>query len=1024
MARVPAEELERLKREVSVERLAEARGVNLVKKGKDLHGLCPFHDDKDPSLIISPSKNLWNCLGACQAGGTSIDWVMKAEGVSFRHAVELLREGMPVPAKRLARKLPAPVDFAADDRALMRQVIAYYHQTLLDSPEALDYLRLRGIDNEEAIRSFQLGFANRTLGLRLPQASRKAGQEIRGRLQKLGIIRKSGHEHLNGSLVIPVVDLEGDVVEVYGRKISYMLRKGTALHLYLPGPHTGVWNLPTLAASKEVILCESLIDALTFWCAGFRNVTAAYGVNGFTREHYEALLAYGIERVLIAYDRDDAGDKAAAKLAERLVKDGIGCWRVVFPRGMDANEYAEKVTPAAKSLDLLLRKAVWMGEGDAPEVSAAVAHTTVVGVVEPVEDAAAKDEEAARPEPPSPEPAPLACFAAASESRPDAPASVLPAAPRLRVPMKVREHEVLIDLGDRHYRVRGMSKNLSYDVLRVNLFAGRGEAYHVDTLDLYSAPKRASFVKQAALELGVEPRVVKRDLGRVLLELEQLQDAQIQRALEPKEQKPTMSSAEEQAALGLLRDPGLLERIVADFARCGVVGEETNKLTGYLAAVSRKLHRPLAVIVQSSSAAGKSSLMDAVLAFVPEEERVSYSAMTGQSLFYMGETNLKHKVLAVAEEEGAERASYALKLLQSEGELTIASTGKDPSTGKHITHEYRVEGPVAIMLTTTAIDVDEELLNRCLVLSVDEARSQTRAIHAAQRTRRTLEGLLAGRDREAVVKLHRNAQRLLRPLSVVNPFASQLTFVDTQTRSRRDHEKYLGLIDTIALLHQHQRKVKRVEHQGKELRYIEVAPSDIEAANGLAHEVLGRTLDELPPQTRRLLLRLDGLVAEACDEQGLERVDFRFTRRWVRERTGFGNSQLKVHLARLVDMEYLGLCHSSHAQRHVYELLWAGEGAAGERFVPGLLDPETLVYDQNRPGSKANRPGSKKNRPGAGRPPAGPRPGSGNRGQAADSAGTSTETGRGSRKHSTGGLEGASSYVGGGPAAVAAAEAP
>ena len=132
---------------------------------------------------------------------------------------------------------------------------------------------------------------------------------------------------------------------------------------------------------------------------------------------------------------------------------------------------------------------------------------------------------------------------------------------------------------------------------------------------------------------------------------------------------------------------------MADFERVGVVGEQTNCLVGYLAAVSRKLDRPLAVIVQSTSAAGKSALQEAVLAMVPEEERVQFSAMTGQSLFYMGESDLQHKVLAVAEEEGAERAAYALKLLQSEGELSIASTGKEPATGRSVTHSYRVRGP-------------------------------------------------------------------------------------------------------------------------------------------------------------------------------------------------------------------------------------------------------------------------------------------------------------------------------------------
>ena len=134
--------------------------------------------------------------------------------------------------------------------------------------------------------------------------------------------------------------------------------------------------------------------------------------------------------------------------------------------------------------------------------------------------------------------------------------------------------------------------------------------------------------------------------------------------------------------------------------------------------------------------------MEAVLAMIPEEERIKYSAMTGQSLHYLGETNLKHKILAIVEEEGAEKASYALKLLQSEGELTIASTGKDEQ-GHMKTEEYHVEGPVMIFLTTTAVDIDEELLNRCLVLTVDEGKDQTGAVHTQQRNNQTLHSLAA-----------------------------------------------------------------------------------------------------------------------------------------------------------------------------------------------------------------------------------------------------------------------------------------
>ena len=207
---------------------------------------------------------------------------------------------------------------------------------------------------------FRLGFANRTLGLRLPAKNRKAGADMRERLAKVGIIRESGHEHFNGSLVIPVFDAHGRVVEMYGRKITENLRPGTPLHLYLPGGHHGVWNEQALEVSKEIILCESLIDALTFWCAGYRHVTASYGVEGFTADHREAFKRHGTRgKVVIAYARDEAGEKAAAALAGELIAMGIDCWRVLFPKGMDANEYALKVTPAAKSLGLLLSKAEW-----------------------------------------------------------------------------------------------------------------------------------------------------------------------------------------------------------------------------------------------------------------------------------------------------------------------------------------------------------------------------------------------------------------------------------------------------------------------------------------------------------------------------------------------------------------------------------------------------------------------------------------------------------------------------------------
>ena len=210
MARIPEAEIERLKREISLERLVEARGVVLKRKGADLVGRCPFgtHADAEPSFVVTPAKNLWHCFG-CQQGGSVIDWVMRVEGVSFRHAVELLRDdnaslvtaAMIVPAgprTQLTReglglkrstvpKLESPVDLKVDDRDLLGQVIDYYHETLKESPEALAYLQKRGIGLRKRSRGSSSAMRTARWGIGCRQKNRVEGAAIRGQLQRVGL---------------------------------------------------------------------------------------------------------------------------------------------------------------------------------------------------------------------------------------------------------------------------------------------------------------------------------------------------------------------------------------------------------------------------------------------------------------------------------------------------------------------------------------------------------------------------------------------------------------------------------------------------------------------------------------------------------------------------------------------------------------------------------------------------------------------------------------------------------------------
>jgi len=262
-----------------------------------------------------------------------------------------------------------------------------------------------------------------------------------------------------------------------------------------------------------------------------------------------------------------------------------------------------------------------------------------------------------------------------------------------------------------------------------------------------------------------------------------------------------------------------------------------------------------------------------------------------------------------------------------------------------------------IFSTTTNIDIDEELQNRCIILTVDESREQTKAIHQMQRARRTLEGLRVREEKPRLFNLHRNAQRLLRSLFILNPYANKLTFLYDKTRTRRDHEKYLTLIDSIALLRQYRHRIEKHVIEGKTQEVVVVNLEDIEIANRLANEVLGRTLDELPPHTRRLLDIIYEFVFKECEKQGVEQVEYRFTRRQVCECSRWSLTQVRLHLQRLIDHEYILVHRGQRGQSFVYELLYKGEGKEGKPFLVGLIDINKLKKKVKPEAKEPKNPG-------------------------------------------------------------------
>ncbi len=871
------EDILALKQTISLAEVVRSRGVELKKKGRQLWGLCPFHADTEPSFAVDERKGLWNCLGKCGEGGDVFSFVMKADGVGFAEAFALLEEGSPQrrgDAEQAETRPVGSVPHTTDDGRLtkdeleyLEKAVAYYHRSLVKNEKAIEYLKSRGV-SPEAIQVFRLGYVDGSL-------RGKLNPDGKANLEWLGLLNEKGNETMYGSVVFPLVDAGTmQPVGLYARHTQKQQ------HLYLSGKRRGVFNPAGAKETEEVVLTESVIDALALWSIGLRNVTCSYGVNGLTNEILASLQESRVRRVVLMLDADESGQEAAAKFAEKLSAIGIES-RVVDLPAKDASEFVAN----GGTLEDLLEIISTQRRGDAEE-----------GEETPTTD--------------------------------NRQLTTLPDGTRA------------LTFDNREYRVRGLT-GVGLEKLKINLRLNAGNLFHLDTLDLYQSRNRTNFAQTAAKMCRVNESVVNADL---LVLIENLEAERLEMRKSERSEIDTgaaMTDAEKQSALSFLKDQNLCGRIVEDFRRCGLVGERSTVLTAYLGAVSRKLQEPLALLIVARSGAGKSALQDAICNFVPPEELVRVTRLTGQALFYKDPYSLQRKMLVIAEDEGAMQAVYSLRTLASDQRLSIAATRTDPNTGKLATEHYEVFGPVVIVITTTSAEAfDEETRSRFVQLSMNESIEQTRAILERQRHQHSLPGVLEKAESEEIKRLHHNAQRMLKPLAVVNPFVEYLTYPSERLIHRREQRKYLSLINSIALLHQYQREIKTARRGEVEIEYVEVELSDIALANELAEEILGRAMDELAPPVRGMFEAIREACREKAAELNIKPQDVQLTRREIREATAWSDWQVRMYCQKLVEMEYLWAIQSANGKPSVYQL--TGDLESEVHTLRGLMSVDEL----------------------------------------------------------------------------------
>jgi DNA primase len=961
------ETAEAIKQSVDLVAYIRGKGVELKKRGTDFVGLCPFHKESKPSLVVSPAKRLWHCLG-CDKGGSVIDFEMEVEKISLSEALKRLCALLPAstpdslptahsPSSSKTDHCSLKTDYSpaasgaglteARIQQLLERVLAVYEKAFAENTRGYEYLHLQRCLPVELTSRFRIGLADGRLADLLPKEG-----PVLDELDQLGIIhREDGWERFHNCVVFPVYAADGTIATLYGRKADHAPglrepfehRKNSdwegGRHYFLPNRPRGLWNLACARDCTEVIVVESVIDALSVMAAGFGNVLSIQSANGLDDREIEDLQRLGVQRFTLLLDGDDAGRRGAEKLLERLsypdrLETPFPALVATLPDGFDPNKLLCEQGPEALANVIAAAKPHTFDPHNVPVMRKRMPRCPELPATPQPSSAGALHEAASsttehrvpnteHSSPPSPTDH---CSLKTDHSSPGASHSSKTSTTEHRSPLT--EHSaatgggLTVVIGPRRYSIHGLEKGPRKLKATLRLdFAGH---LHVDTLDLYVSRARQQFARDLSRVFELDPDIAESDINRLLTVCETADAGATDTSDEPT--APVMSDAERDDALQLARDPDLPNRILADFETCGLVGEETNKLLGYLVMTSRKMNDPLSLLILSSSGAGKTALQDATLAFCPPEDLVKLTSLSGKALFYKERHSLKHKVLALEEGAGAEDAAYAIRNLISSRALTTESAMRDPNSGRLTTMENTVEGPTAVFVTTTDPKVDAETRSRFLVTGIDESREQTRRILAFQRTRQGEAGLEANLAADALLRRHRNFQRLLRPLRVVNTRIDSLLYSDDRLQSRRVQPQYLGLLAAVAFLRQYQKEVKR---RG-DVEYIEVDDADIDLGNRLAAEILGRTLDELSIPARNLLSQLtamlDARLANTQDSDRrapLRRGELTFTRREVRDYTGWGNTRLHVHLKELLELEYVVLDSGRGTSLQHYRLLYS-----------------------------------------------------------------------------------------------------
>ena len=857
-------EISQIKAQLNLETVLNHYGL---KPDRNHRLNCPWHMDKTPSLQVYPKTNSWTCFSSnCEAGsGDQIDFIMKYQKITKHEAINKAKFMVSGVEPELTNsKYSINKTKPLPEISRIAILTKYYQVTLGALPrskKAMEYAKSRNLDYGK----LGIGYSGADIGRKWNKNLHESGNQI-------GILQKSGEGYrpkIKYCLIFAMKNREGKIVDVYGRSV---MDKPNAKHFYLSGKQQGLYPNYPKSETTKLILTESIIDAASLEAQTGINkeysVLALYGTNGFTEEHRQAIKELELlEEVIFFFDGDEAGEKAIMKWTSEIkrINEKLKITYVNTPKGEDVNSLLQGHEPEILN-HLISERSEVTKQSDLFFSTESIEKEKVE---EPVERSRIDKLDTTNTE--------LLNYTTA-------------------------EIKIII-LGG--IRITGL------DRMKVTVkVEARANPHQLirHSLDLYHAKQVDHLCEMIASQLEIRSSKASQIISQMTTALEAYRQRRLE-AMKPKApQLYQMTPREKESAIKYLKNPMLMINTAKAIKQSGIVGEEKNAMIGYVVYLSRKREKSLHVMYLGASGSGKTHVQEGLASLTPAEDKIEATGLSDQALYYEG-MKLKGKILFIEDIDGAENIMYIIRELQSKGKIIKRVAWRD-NKGNTQTIEVVAEGPVVISSCTTQEKVYEDNANRCILLYIDQSKEQDKRVMDYIKNKST--GQIKEIEQDEIRKQIQNAQRVLKPIKVYNPYANLIDLPSEVFKPRRSLPLLLGFIETVTFYHQYQREVKS-DKQGQ--RYIESTYEDIQVSFDLLKDVLFNKSDELTKAAREFLEMLKAKVKKG---------DTFYTKK-IRKESRMNASNLKRYMIELQRYDYIKIKNGSRYRGYEYEITDYGE---------------------------------------------------------------------------------------------------